>query len=118
MKISEMKEAVKNRENLTGFLHIYQIKLLNKLFDGYYNVSDKSYREIANKVVELYEAKKLSNKQASMIFTILMNENTNFKTESHRFKNGEIFEYSADNNCYIFLKKGSKKEFDKLNHYI
>jgi len=38
--------------------------------------------------------------------------------ESHRYDYGKIYEYSHDHAAYIYLKRGTKREFYALNHYV
>jgi len=110
---------IKNsRENLIGFLYIVDIQKLNTLFNDFYKVDKKSWIEICDKCLSLYDNGAINNKSASKIFEILMQSNTSIRIESHRYESGSIFEYSTEKECYLFLKKGNNTEFNKLNHYL
>jgi len=116
MTYLEMKSIKECRDNVVGFLHITDIKKLNTLFDGVYDVDRQSFDSICDKALELYNAKALSNKIVSRIFEIVSCENSSFRVESHRFESHSIFEYAYG--YYLFLKKGTRKEFMLLNHYL
>jgi hypothetical protein len=118
MTKNEMNDIRNTRQNLTGFLHFTDIAKLNELFNAHVTVNKQSFLEIADKALELYSAKLLSNKVVSEIFNILKEANKSFRTESHRHDCGSIFEYSPQHNAYIFSKKGTYREFKALNHYI
>lgn len=118
MKLSEMNEIKISRENTIGFLHFSDIAALNKLFNGHYEVDKKSFYEVCDAAIELYKAKTLDNRSVSRIFNILRKENIYFKTESHRYEQGKIYEYDLEREAYVFSCHGTEKEFNKLNHYI
>lgn len=116
MKKIEMIEIATNRQNLTAFLHITEIKAINaKLADGG-DVDKKSFDEICSIVLEQYQAKKISNKQASEIFEILAKANKSFKIEKFRCSHGynEIYKYSPDHEAYLFYCKGGQGQLNKL----
>lgn len=119
MQKSDMLKIRNNRQDLVGFLYMNSICTLNKLFCGYYRVSNQSFTEICDKTLSLYSSKTLSNKVVSRIFEILADLNTSFKIESHRRNEfGEIFEYNETSNSYVFLKTGTHSQFKRLNHYL
>lgn len=120
MKTSEMIEIKNSRINVTAFLHFTEIKLLDEQLDQWYSVSESkpSFHRLCDEIISLYRDKKISNKKASKIFEVLISIMIPLRKESHRFDNGKIYEYSAEHRAYLFLKKGSYKEFTKLNHYI
>ena len=116
MKKIEMIEISQNRQNLTAFLHISEIKAINaKLADGV-DVDKKSFDEICSIILEQYENKKISNKQASEIFEILAKANKSFKIEKFRCSHGynEIYKYSPDHEAYLFYCKGGERTLAKL----
>ena len=116
MKKIEMIEISQNRQNLTAFLHISEIKAINaKLADGV-DVDKKSFDEICSIILEQYENKKISNKQASEIFEILAKANKSFKIEKFRCSHGynEIYKYSPDHEAYLFYCKGGQKKLNEL----
>lgn len=116
MKKIEMIEIATNRQNLTAFLHITEIKGINaKLADGV-DVDKKSFDEICSIILEQYENKKISNKQASEIFEILAKANKSFKIEKFRCSHGynEIYKYSPDHEAYLFYCKGGQGQLNKL----
>ena len=107
------------RENLAGFLHHSDIAALNELFANDYDVNHKSFNEICDKAIELRKSKALKLKAATTIFNILKSCNSKYRVESHRFEHyNKIFEFDAGCGRYIFLKKGSRSEFYRLNHYL
>ena len=115
MKKIEMLEISQNRQNLTAFLHVSEIKAINaNLVDT--NVDKKTFDEICSIVLDQYENKQISNKQASEIFEILAKANKSFKIEKFRCSHGynEIYKYSPDHQAYLFYQNGGKKELDKL----
>lgn len=119
MKLTEMKYEAESREDVIGFLHHSDITKLNEIFNEWYTVNQKSYTSICDKTIFLYESKALSNKKASLIFKILTDSNKMYRVESHRHDNcGSIYRYDINSGHYIFLKKGSVTEFNRLNHFI
>lgn len=116
MKKIEMIEISQNRQNLVGFLHITEVQAINaKLADGV-DVDKKSFDEICSIVLEQYQAKQISNKQASEVFEILAKANKSFKIEKFRCSHGynEIYKYSPDHQAYLFYQNGGQKQLDKL----
>lgn len=116
MKKIEMIEISQNRQNLTAFLHISEIKAINaKLADGV-DVDKKSFDEICSIVLEQYQAKQISNKQASEIFETLAKANKSFKIEKFRCSHvyNEIYKYSPDHEAYLFYCKGGQKKLNEL----
>lgn len=113
-----MVEISKNRNNLVGFLHMSDIAKLDELFDNHFKVDKKSFSEICDAALNAYDSKSISNKSASNIFEILSTENTSLKIESHRFEDHKIYEYDVDTGSYMFLKRGPRFEFNKLNSYL
>ncbi len=116
MKKEHMHSIKESRKNLIGFLHFTdQVKLIDLLGSDY---SKLSFHDFCDKVIELQQDKKINNKAASEAFEMLAEANTSFRTESHRFESGKIFEYNENAKGHVFLKIGTKKEFNSLNHYI
>ena len=116
MKIQDMKAIQENRENLLAFLHISEIQLINaNLTDGV-DVNHMTFDAICNVTLEQYQAKKISNKQASTVFDILSNANTQLKTERYRYNAAthEIYEYSLTHQGYIFYQKGGQRQLNAL----
>lgn len=114
MKKSEMLEISQNRQNLVGFLHITEIKAINaKLADGV-DVNHMNFDEICDITLNQYQDKKISNKQASAIFEILAKANKSFKIEKFRVLGNEIYQYSPENQAYLFYSVGGQKQFNKL----
>jgi len=119
MKLSEMKEAKICRNDLVGFLHHSDISKLNTLFDDVYKITSKdSFYDLCDQAINAYSNKQLSNKIVSEIFDVLTQQNKSYRIESHRYAAGSIFEYDADQRAYLFLKKGTRREFNSLNTYI
>lgn len=115
MKLSEMKAIAESRENLVAFLHHTDIATINaNLID--FNADKKSFIEICQETLEQYKLKKISNKNASTVFEILAYKNKNIKTERYRFNNAtkELYEYSPEQQAYVFLKHSSQKELKAL----
>ena len=115
MKLIEMKNIAENRENNIGFLHHSEIAIINQnLLD--FDADKKSFNDICKEVLEQYQSKKITNRQASIIFDILANANKQFKTERYRYNSAthEIYEYSQANEAYIFIKKGNQSELKNL----
>jgi len=114
MKLQDMKQIKESRKNITDFLSDENEinNLLNK------NITKKSFYEVCDIVIDAYKNKHITNRIASKIFDMLAESNRYFRIESHRFEYGKIFEYSKHYNAYIFLRRGTEKEFNKLNHYI
>lgn len=111
-----MKAIQENRQNLVGFLHITEIKAITaKLADGV-DVDKKSFDEICSIVLEQYQAKQISNKQASEIFETLAKANKSFKIEKFRCSHvyNEIYKYSPDHEAYLFYCKGGERTLAKL----
>ena len=106
------------RQNQTGFLHITNIKRLNALFKGHFNVDGRGFKEVCEKAFELYSQKVITNRVLTKIVEVCCESNGLFRIESHRFEKPNIFEYDKHLNSYIFLKTGSVQEFNKLLHYI
>lgn len=116
MKKIEMIEIATNRQNLTAFLHITEIKAITaKLADGV-DVDKKSFDEICSIVLDQYENKKISNKQASEVFEILAKANKSFKIEKFCCSQGynEIYKYSPEHDAYLFYCKGGQYKLNEL----
>ena len=113
MKKSEMLEISQNRQNLTAFLNVSEIKAINaNLVDT--NVDKKTFDEICSIVLDQYENKQISNKQASEIFEILANANRDFKTEQYRLNGKQIHKYSPEHDAYLFYSTGGQKKLNEL----
>ncbi|MCG6816985.1 hypothetical protein [Moraxella catarrhalis] len=114
MKKIEMLEIMSCRENVVAFLHHSEIKDINaKLADGV-DVDKKSFEQICSIVLDQYENKKISNKQASEIFEILANANRDFKTEQYRLSGNQIYKYSTAHSAYLFYCNGGQRQFNNL----
>ena len=114
MKKIEMLEIMSCRENVVAFLHHSEIKDINaKLADGV-DVDKKSFEQICSIVLDQYENKQISNKQASEIFEILANSNHNFKTEQYRLNGNQIHKYSPAHGAYLFYCNGGQRQLNKL----
>ncbi|AZQ93423.1 hypothetical protein C0159_05510 [Moraxella catarrhalis] len=115
MKIQQMQQIKASRENLMAFLHITEIKAINKNLADDVDVNHMNFDAICDTVLEQYQDKKINNKQASNIFEILADANENLKTEKFRADGaGAIFMFSEEHNAYLFYCKGGKKELNKL----
>lgn len=113
MKKIEMLEISQNRQNLTAFLHVSESKVINaNLVDT--NVDKKTFDEICSIVLDQYENKQISNKQASEIFETLAKANKSFKIEKFRCVGNEIYQYSQDHQAYLFYSNGGQRKFNKL----
>ena len=115
MKIQEMLAIKNSRHNIIAFLHRSSAEKIYHLSDRLLNPSKLSFYSLCDGVISLYETKQITNKQATSIFNILIVENTMFKTEKFRRDGyGNILQYSAEHNAYLFYCKGGNKEFNKL----
>ena len=115
MKIKDMLAIKNNRENLQAFLHCSDIAKIYALSNNLLNPDKLSFYAISDKVISLYKDKLINSKQATSIFNILSVENTSFKTEKFRQDGyGNILQYSAEHNAYLFYCKGGNKELNKL----
>lgn len=89
MKLVEMKKIKESRENIIGFLHHTEIAKINELLVDF-DADKKNFYDVCDEVLAQYQAKKISNKQASQIFDILMTANKNpIKTRAVIMYNGE-----------------------------
>lgn len=118
MKLTQLKEMVKIRQNRIGFLHISDIQTLNELFNGFFDVDKKSFNDICNKAFELYADKAINNKTCTQIIELCCEENSSFRTESHRYEYGSIYEWDSERKIYVFLQNGTHQEFTRMNHFI
>lgn len=116
MKIQILRDMINCRSNAIGFLHITDIKQIEEIAG--IECKSKSFRCIAAEAFTMYDLKKISNKRLTKVVEILCENNSQFLTESHRYENGKIFKWCDVNKAYIFMKLGSKKEFNRLNSYI
>ncbi|OAU97592.1 hypothetical protein [Moraxella catarrhalis] len=116
MKKSEMLEISQNRQNLTAFLHITEIKIINLLLADGVDVNHMNFEQICNTTLEQYQAKKISNRKAARIFEILAFSNRDFKIEKFRCSHGynEIYKYSPDHGAYLFYCKGGQYKLNEL----
>lgn len=120
MKLAEMVEIQQNRENLIGFLsYPQQLVLLNILN---IDVSLLSFEDVCAIVLSQYKQKLLNNKQASECFNILSSANTDFRIERYRYNENtqDLYKYSFNHECYIFVGKCSKKVYKSkyTNQYV
>lgn len=114
MKKSEMLEISQNRQNLTAFLHITEIKIINLLLADGVDVNHMNFEQICNTTLEQYQAKKISNRKAARIFEILAFSNRDFKIEKFRCVGNEIYQYSLEHQAYLFYSVGGQRQFNKL----
>lgn len=114
MKKSEMLEISQNRQNLTAFLHITEIKVINALLADGVDVNHMNFEQICNTTLEQYQAKKISNIKAARIFEILGYANKQFKIEKFRCVGNEIYQYSPEHQAYLFYSVGGQRKFNKL----
>lgn len=114
MKKSEMLEISQNRQNLTAFLHITEIKVINALLADGVDVNHMNFEQICNTTLEQYQAKKISNIKAARIFEILGYANKQFKIEKFRCVGNEVYQYSPEHQAYLFYSVGGKRQFNKL----
>lgn len=114
MKKSEMLEISQNRQNLTAFLHITEIKVINALLADGVDVNHMNFEQICNTTLEQYQAKKISNIKAARIFEILAYANKQFKIEKFRCVGNEIYQYSPEHQAYLFYSVGGQRKFNKL----
>lgn len=115
MKLHDMKEIKANRQNLLAFLHITEIKAINANLADDVDVNHMNFDSICDITLEQYQAKKISNKQASIIFEILADTNKRFKTEKFRTDGaGAIHKFSEEQNAYLFFCKGGERTLAKL----
>lgn len=114
MKKSEMLEISQNRQNLTAFLHITEIKVINALLADGVDVNHMNFEQICNTTLEQYQAKKISNIKAARIFEILRYANKQFKIEKFRCVGNEIYQYSPEHQAYLFYSVGGQRKFNKL----
>lgn len=116
MKIQDMKAIQENRQNLTAFLHITEIKIINLLLADGVDVNHMNFEQICNTTLEQYQAKKISNRKAARIFEILAHSNRDFKIEKFRCSHGynEIYKYSPAHGAYLFYCKGGQRQLNAL----
>jgi len=115
MKFQRMLDIKNCRHNLQAFLHITDIAAIQKLSNNLLNPDKLCFYIVCDNVISLYKTKQITNKQAANIFNILMRQNTMFKTEQFRQDGyGNILQYSAEHNAYLFYCKGGNKELNKL----
>lgn len=114
MKKSEMLEISQNRQNLTAFLHITEIKIINLLLADGVDVNHMNFEQICNTTLEQYQAKKISNIKAARIFEILARSNRDFKIEKFRCIGNEIYQYNPNHQAYLFYSVGGQRQFNKL----
>lgn len=114
MKKSEMLEISQNRQNLTAFLHITEIKVINALLADGVDVNHMNFEQICNTTLEQYQARKISNIKAARIFEILGYANKQFKIEKFRCVGNEIYQYSPEHQAYLFYSVGGQRKFNKL----
>ena len=121
MKLAEMLEIRDNRVNLQGFLHYSEQNFIQNLLDIDFHVAP-SFIDICNIVLSMYTNKAISNKAASKCFEILAQANPRFKTECYRYNENtqELYKYSFNYDCYIFVDKCSKKVYKSkyANQYV
>lgn len=119
MTLNTMKTMLACRSNLVGFLNIVDIIKLNDIFI-HFDVDHKSFREIEAALFNEYDLKLISNKQASFIVDILVENNSIFRRESHSYDSAyhNLYEWDSDNQAYVFLKKSNNREFLKLNMFL
>lgn len=109
-----MLEISQNRQNLTAFLHIAEIKVINALLADGVDVNHMNFEQICNTTLEQYQAKKISNIKAARIFEILGYANKQFKIEKFRCVGNEIYQYSPEHQAYLFYSVGGQRKFNKL----
>lgn len=113
MKLSEMQNIQKSRENVMGFLHHTDIAVINAIVNQ--DVSKKSFNEVCELTIALYQEKAITNKKATAVFEILKKENTNFRTERFRLTSAhEIYIYNEEKNVYICYCTGGQKKLKEL----
>lgn len=89
MKLVEMKKIKESRENLVAFLHHSEIAKINELLVDF-DADKKSFYAVCDEVIAQYQAKKISNKKASALFTMLAECNKNLiKTRAVIMYDGE-----------------------------
>ncbi len=119
MKIKDMKEMIESRKNLVGFLHFSEILKIEGIVGNAFKAGNKSFKRLSNEIITMYKCKKISNKKVSEALDIIFKANTHFRIESHRHDAyGSILEYDIAQKAYLFMKKGSYREFLQLNSYI
>jgi len=116
MLLTEMKEISINREDLVGFLSHAEIATISQLL--IHPCNGLSFKVICKLTTDAYSDKRVTNRAATKVFNILAEANTHYLKESHRYEHGSIYEYSEAHQAYIFLKKGSRRKFNVLNHYL
>ena len=120
MKLAEMVEIQQNRENLIEFLSYQQQLVLLNILN--IDVSLLSFEDVCTIVLSQYKQKLLSNKQASECFNILSIANTDFRIERYRYNENtqDLYKYSFNHDCYIFVDKCSKKVYKSkyANQYV
>lgn len=116
MKITEMNYIRDSRENIVGFLNVVDIVKIEKLTN---NRVGSNYYDSCNLIINAYESGSITNAAASKSLAILRDNNPNLRKESHRIgADHSIYEYCPNADAYVFLKKGTLREFNQLNRYL
>lgn len=107
LTMKQLLECVESRHNAVAFLHFSDIILLNEMLGV--DVNKKSF----NEVVALIKESAVNTKVKRKALALVLKENGLIRTERFRFENGKVFEYSEDQNAYLFIGIMSRIEFNK-----
>ena len=118
MKITDLKELANCRKDTTDFLPAEKLDAISRIFAGRMVPEGKTFRQITDMAFELYAAKEITNYQCTAVVATCCAENSNFRTKSHRYENGKIYEYDSRSGAYIFKQTGSRQRFTQLKHYL
>ncbi|MDO3658374.1 hypothetical protein [Acinetobacter genomosp. 15BJ] len=111
MKIQEAIEIRNSRKNVMAFLHRSDISTIEKLLGQDLN-RPVIWNDLCDQVLEAYRNNKIKNKQLSEIFELLMQSNSQLRTEKYRYSNNSLYKYDAEQRAYIHCKPCSRKDFN------
>lgn len=104
-------------QSRVGFLVAAEIAVVRRVLgDGAYT-SATTYGDLTTELYNAREQKKISAKDFRVLAEILIAANNSIRTERFRFDSAyhKIFEFSKAQNAYVFLQKGTKRDYDELN---
>ena len=87
--MKKLEKILKNRNNLVGFLNILDIKKINELLN--IDVNHYSYEQICEQLLSQKKEKQITKKDFLTVFDILIENNSSFRTESHRYEDKTIY---------------------------
>ena len=107
--LESLFEQAKSRRNITSFLYLRDLNKLNEILKTDIP-SFLSFLEIVE-IIKDSDADEPTKKEA---LTLIIDNNTELKTERYRFDNGKVFVYDKDHRAYLFHSRMSRKDFNAL----